>query len=143
MLFNFHLFLHTVDPHKESGQNLYRQYAGKKGKIVLNARWVHECVKAGALQTFHSNWANCKVLGTEQYVPEACILLIFSLAHHGIQSRAHRTSGGSAHRTKCPTTKTFASNRSLVVRQYTAANSARPDHAQSSTNHWTNNWWPC
>lgn len=57
-----------VDPHKESGQNLYRQYVGKKGKIVLDARWVHECVKAGALQTFHSNWADCKVLGTELFV---------------------------------------------------------------------------
>jgi hypothetical protein len=57
-----------VDPHKESGQNLYRQYAGKKGKIVLNSRWVHECIQAGALQTFHSNWAGCKVDGTEQYV---------------------------------------------------------------------------
>ena len=56
-----------VDPHKESGQNLYRQYAGKKGKIVLNSRWVHECIKADALQTFHSNWAGCKVDGTEQY----------------------------------------------------------------------------
>ncbi|KII92360.1 hypothetical protein PLICRDRAFT_468996 [Plicaturopsis crispa FD-325 SS-3] len=55
-----------VDPHKETGQNLYRQYASKKGKIVLNARWVHECVKAGELQTFHSNWAGCKVNGTEK-----------------------------------------------------------------------------
>lgn len=58
----------SVDPHKESGQNLYRQYAGKKGKIVLDARWVQECVNAGVLQTFHTNWAGCKVLGTEQYV---------------------------------------------------------------------------
>ncbi|TFY76010.1 hypothetical protein EWM64_g8001, partial [Hericium alpestre] len=30
-----------VDPHKETGQNLYRQYAGKKNKMVLDARWVH------------------------------------------------------------------------------------------------------
>lgn len=43
-------------------------YVGKKGKIVLSFRWVHECVKAGALQTYHTNWASCKVLGTEQYV---------------------------------------------------------------------------
>ena len=78
-----------MDPHKESGQNLYRQYAGKKGKIVLNARWVHECVKAGALQTFHSNWANCKVLGTEQYVPRSMHITNISLARHGIQNRAH------------------------------------------------------
>ncbi|TCD60126.1 hypothetical protein EIP91_010688 [Steccherinum ochraceum] len=46
-----------VDPYKESGQNLYRQYAGKKGKIVLSAAWVYECVKAGALQTYMNNWA--------------------------------------------------------------------------------------
>ncbi|KNZ80277.1 hypothetical protein J132_06703 [Termitomyces sp. J132] len=54
-----------VDPHKVSGQNLWRQYAGKKGKIVLDSRWVHECIKANALQTFHTNWADCKVTGTE------------------------------------------------------------------------------
>ncbi|KAH9484961.1 hypothetical protein JR316_0001865 [Psilocybe cubensis] len=54
-----------VDPHKESGQNLWRQYAGKKGKIVLNATWVQECVKMNQLQTFQSNWAGCKVTGTE------------------------------------------------------------------------------
>ena len=58
----------TVDPHRESGQSLYRQYAGKKGKIVLNVQWVHECVKAGALQTYHTNWAECKVTGTETLV---------------------------------------------------------------------------
>ncbi|KAF5385946.1 hypothetical protein D9615_002661 [Tricholomella constricta] len=58
-----------VDPHKASGQNLWRQYAGKKGKIVLNSRWVHECIKANALQTFHTNWAGCKVTGTEAVTP--------------------------------------------------------------------------
>jgi len=58
-----------VDPHKSSGQNLWRQYAGKKGKLVLNSRWIHECVKAGQLQTFHTNWAGCKVTGTEQVTP--------------------------------------------------------------------------
>jgi hypothetical protein len=50
----------------ESGQNLYRQYIGKKGKVVLDARWVHECVKASALQTFVNNFAGCKVTGNEQ-----------------------------------------------------------------------------
>jgi len=54
-----------VDPQKSSGQNLWRQYAGKKGKLVLDARWVHECIKAGQLQTIHSNWAGCKVTGSE------------------------------------------------------------------------------
>ena len=56
----------SVDPHKESGQNLFRQYAGKKGKIVLHSRWVHECVRSGALQTFQNNWAECKVTGAEK-----------------------------------------------------------------------------
>ncbi|CAA7260587.1 unnamed protein product [Cyclocybe aegerita] len=54
-----------VDPHKPSGQNLWRQYAGKKGKIILDARWVQECVKANQLHNFHTNWAGCKVTGTE------------------------------------------------------------------------------
>ncbi|EIN11580.1 hypothetical protein PUNSTDRAFT_111685 [Punctularia strigosozonata HHB-11173 SS5] len=58
-----------VDPQQESGQNLYRQYVGKKGKVVLDARWIQECVKAGALQTFQHNWAGCKVTGTETVVP--------------------------------------------------------------------------
>lgn len=65
------LLVTLVDPHKESGQNLYRQYVGKKGKIVLSAIWVLECVKAGALQTYHNNFAGCKVTGTEKYV---CLL---------------------------------------------------------------------
>ena len=56
----------TVNPHTESGQNLYRQYIGKKGKVVLDARWIHECVKTGVLQTFVTNFAGCKVTGNEQ-----------------------------------------------------------------------------
>ncbi|KAF9227456.1 hypothetical protein BS17DRAFT_465975 [Gyrodon lividus] len=62
-----------VDPHKESGQNLYRQYTGKKGKVVLHYRWVHECVRAGALQTFQNNWAGCKVAGTEKVSQPAIV----------------------------------------------------------------------
>ncbi|KAH7888811.1 hypothetical protein F5I97DRAFT_1855699 [Phlebopus sp. FC_14] len=62
-----------VDPHKESGQNLYRQYAGKKGKIVLHYRWVHECIRAGALQTFQNHWAGCKVTGTEKANPPVVV----------------------------------------------------------------------
>ncbi|KAG6850441.1 hypothetical protein H0H93_013313 [Arthromyces matolae] len=58
-----------VDPHKVSGQNLWRQYASKKGKIVLDSRWVHECIKANVLQTFHTNWAGCKVTGNEVITP--------------------------------------------------------------------------
>ena len=65
---SYHPCHSPVDPHKSSGQNLWRQYAGKKGKLVLNSHWIHECVKAGQLQTFHTNWAGCKVTGTEQYV---------------------------------------------------------------------------
>ncbi|KAL0574704.1 hypothetical protein V5O48_007262 [Marasmius crinis-equi] len=54
-----------VDPLKPSGQNLFRQYAGKKGKIVLDARWIKECIAAGRLQSYHTNWAGCKVIGNE------------------------------------------------------------------------------
>ncbi|CEL57946.1 hypothetical protein RSOLAG1IB_02691 [Rhizoctonia solani AG-1 IB] len=55
-----------VDPTKESGQNLYRQYNAKRGKIVLNAQWVHACIAAGQLQTFKTNYAGLKVDGTER-----------------------------------------------------------------------------
>ncbi|EIM81077.1 uncharacterized protein STEHIDRAFT_172112 [Stereum hirsutum FP-91666 SS1] len=55
-----------VDPHKESGQSLYRQYAGKKNKMILSSQWVHECVRLGTLQTFQTGWANCRVTGNEQ-----------------------------------------------------------------------------
>ena len=68
-----------MNPHTESGQNLYRQYIGKKGKAVLDARWVHECVKAGALQTFVNNFAECKVTGNEQYVLSQSV---WSTLHH-------------------------------------------------------------
>ncbi|KAJ8076813.1 hypothetical protein PM082_001236 [Marasmius tenuissimus] len=54
-----------VDPLKPSGQNLFRQYVEKKGKIVLDARWINECISVGRLQSFHSNWAGCKVTGNE------------------------------------------------------------------------------
>ncbi|KAF7315407.1 Phytanoyl-CoA dioxygenase [Mycena indigotica] len=54
-----------VDPRKQSGQNLFHQYSSKKGKIVLDARWIRECIKAGQLQTFAHNWGGCKVDGTE------------------------------------------------------------------------------
>ena len=64
-----------VDPHKESGQSLYRQYAGKKGKIVLSAQWVLRCVEAHALQTYHNNFGGCKVTGNEKYV----VLCMFDL----------------------------------------------------------------
>ncbi|RXW25053.1 hypothetical protein EST38_g778 [Candolleomyces aberdarensis] len=55
-----------VDPHKTSGQNLFRQYAGKKTKLVLSYRWIRECISANQLQTFSTNWAGCKVTGEEQ-----------------------------------------------------------------------------
>ncbi|RDX44846.1 hypothetical protein K466DRAFT_535700 [Polyporus arcularius HHB13444] len=58
-----------VDPHKESGQSLYRQYVGKKGKLVLNAQWVIRSVEAGALQTYHTNFGGCKVTGMEEVIP--------------------------------------------------------------------------
>lgn len=49
----------------KSGQNPY-QYIGKKGKAVLDMHWVHECIKARALQTFMNNFAECKVIESEQ-----------------------------------------------------------------------------
>ncbi|KAG8726545.1 hypothetical protein FRC12_023299, partial [Ceratobasidium sp. 428] len=55
-----------VDPTKESGQNLFRQYSAKRGKIVLSAAWVHACIAAGQLQTFKTNFAGYKVDGTER-----------------------------------------------------------------------------
>ncbi|KAJ3784380.1 hypothetical protein GGU10DRAFT_428532 [Lentinula aff. detonsa] len=58
-----------VDALKLSGQNLYRQYASKKGKIILSFHWVHECIKARQLQTFQNNWAGCKVTGKETAFP--------------------------------------------------------------------------
>ncbi|KAF9071666.1 hypothetical protein BDP27DRAFT_1321698 [Rhodocollybia butyracea] len=64
-----------VDPLKTSGQNLYRQYASKKGKIILNSRWVHECIKERQLQTFHTNWAGCKVTGNETASPTPAEIL--------------------------------------------------------------------
>lgn len=59
---------HLVDPYKESGQALYRQYVNRKGKLVLDARWIFECVKHGQLQSFKANWAGCKLDGSEKYV---------------------------------------------------------------------------
>ncbi|KLO18347.1 hypothetical protein SCHPADRAFT_925157 [Schizopora paradoxa] len=58
-----------VDPHKETGQSLYRQYAGKKGKIILDSKWVHECVQARELLVFNKNWGGCKVTGKEVVNP--------------------------------------------------------------------------
>ncbi|KAI0311690.1 hypothetical protein OF83DRAFT_1177323 [Amylostereum chailletii] len=60
-----------VDPYKESGQNMFRQYAGKKNKIILSAQWIHECIKLGFLQTFQHNWAGCRVTGNEEVVRES------------------------------------------------------------------------
>ena len=67
----------TVDPLKPSGQNLYRQYANKKGKVVLDSRWVHECIKAGELQAFAHGWAGCRVTGAEVYVSLPCMHTLF------------------------------------------------------------------
>ncbi|CAK5281517.1 unnamed protein product [Mycena citricolor] len=59
-----------VDPCKTSGQNLFRLYANKKDKIVLDVRWIQECVKADGLRTFRSDWAGCKVTGNEIVVQD-------------------------------------------------------------------------
>ncbi|KAJ4483473.1 hypothetical protein J3R30DRAFT_3835326 [Lentinula aciculospora] len=81
-----------VDPLKPSGQNLYRQYASKKGKIILHFRWVHECIKACQLQTFQTNWAGCKVTGAETaLVPTPSELLSQTPQVISSQSRANGT----------------------------------------------------
>ena len=49
----------------EPGQNPY-QYIGKEGKAVLDACWVHECIKTGAPQMSANNFAGCKVTGSKQ-----------------------------------------------------------------------------
>lgn len=53
----------TVDPRKEYGKSLYLQYAGKKGKVILDVLWVRECIKHGQLQTYQNNFAGCQVTG--------------------------------------------------------------------------------
>ncbi|KIJ49439.1 hypothetical protein M422DRAFT_27806 [Sphaerobolus stellatus SS14] len=55
-----------VDPHKESGQVLYRNSVGRKGRTVLDARWILECVRQGQLLTYKSNWAGYIVTGNEK-----------------------------------------------------------------------------
>jgi hypothetical protein len=36
--------------------------------MILNAVWVHECIKANQLQTYNVNWAGCKVTGNERWI---------------------------------------------------------------------------
>ncbi|KZS98421.1 hypothetical protein SISNIDRAFT_448644 [Sistotremastrum niveocremeum HHB9708] len=60
-----------VDPRKEYGKSLYLQYAGKKGKVILDVLWVRECVKRGQLQTYQNNFAGCKVMGERSEFEEA------------------------------------------------------------------------
>lgn len=64
--YNEALMANAVDPLKESGQNLYRQYAGKKNKMILSYQWVYSCIRDKTLHGFATNWAGCKVTGQEQ-----------------------------------------------------------------------------
>lgn len=58
-----------VDPRSAAGQNLYIQfYNNKKGKTILDSRWVKECVQAKELLAWRSNWAGCRVTGKERSV---------------------------------------------------------------------------
>ncbi|KAJ7188307.1 hypothetical protein C8R46DRAFT_1054320 [Mycena filopes] len=41
----------------------------KRENLFSTARWIRECVKAAQLQTFATNWAGCKVDGTETTPP--------------------------------------------------------------------------
>jgi len=55
----------TVDAHSSSGQNLFKQYASKKTKVILDHRWAKDCVKASRLLLFADNFGGCKVSGDE------------------------------------------------------------------------------
>ncbi|KZT58606.1 hypothetical protein CALCODRAFT_494704 [Calocera cornea HHB12733] len=63
-----------VNAASESGRNLARQYAGKKGKVVLSSAWVSECIRRGELLTFKSDWAGCRLDGTDRPQTAAGIL---------------------------------------------------------------------
>ncbi|EJT97321.1 hypothetical protein DACRYDRAFT_119444 [Dacryopinax primogenitus] len=52
-----------VNPLSNSGKNLARQYAGKKGKVVLASNWITECIRKGELLTFKSDWAGFRLDG--------------------------------------------------------------------------------
>jgi hypothetical protein len=54
-----------VDPSKQSGQALCRRYTGKKGKLVLDARWIRECLRFRSLLLFHDNWGGCMITPTD------------------------------------------------------------------------------
>ena len=68
------LNLCLVDPLKESGQSLFRQYAGKKGKVVLDAQWIYKCIEVGQLQSYQNNFAGCKLTGNERYLPHISLI---------------------------------------------------------------------
>ncbi|KAH6914470.1 hypothetical protein BKA70DRAFT_1095313 [Coprinopsis sp. MPI-PUGE-AT-0042] len=59
-----------VDPLKPSGQSLYRQWCGKKSKLILHARWIRECIKANRLLTYVDQWGGCKMTGEEAQAEE-------------------------------------------------------------------------
>ncbi|THH01438.1 hypothetical protein EW145_g6916 [Phellinidium pouzarii] len=117
-----------VDPHTESGQSLYRQYAGKKGKTVLSSHWIHECISKGALQTYHTNWAGCKVNGTEEVLPRA-----------GPSSNGNMSSSSAAsRRARPPERAQLAPPATLPPPQPQAQVQPHPPPQQLTTNHATN-----
>lgn len=57
----------TVDPTSEAGHNLFLQFQNKKGKVILDARWITACVHAKKLVTYKGDWAGFRVKGHERY----------------------------------------------------------------------------
>jgi hypothetical protein len=56
-----------VDPTSEAGHNLFIQFQNKKGKVILDARWITACVQAKQLITYKGDWAGFRVKGHERY----------------------------------------------------------------------------
>ncbi|KAG8817816.1 hypothetical protein FRC19_011132 [Serendipita sp. 401] len=56
-----------VNPTTESGHNLFRLFHnGKKGKTVLDVKWVQMCIKAKEVLGYKANWGDCRVTGMER-----------------------------------------------------------------------------
>jgi hypothetical protein len=58
-----------VDPLTLAGQNLNVLFHNnKKGKTVLDSRWIQKCVDAGKILAYKFQWAGCKLTGKERSV---------------------------------------------------------------------------
>ncbi|KAG8836367.1 hypothetical protein FRC17_005653 [Serendipita sp. 399] len=56
-----------VDPTTESGHHLFRTlHNGKKGKTILDVKWVQMCIDAKDVLGYKANWGGCRVTGLER-----------------------------------------------------------------------------